>query len=297
MNFPTMLDYVLHRSNFKRKVLALKAIPDKFFMFLSCSHAKICAPLKLNTSRVKPGLPECCRLCLTPAPGDILFPPSPWVLSISLVAPPGWWQHSSISFCWCLLLHTLCLAWALSLWCQDQNYSLWTHPVPSVYLQLVPFSGSSGSVYLQHKGTSWQLGFSVLLLSIPLLLWADNYNSKREFHSTLHCMESWSPMLCGIQLCRALHTPASRVMITSAWWCTIKKAFPSLSIVRLNDGKIGHCLHPSILNSAHLTQRKLLEVSERDGWVVLCGKGLRTPWRNYHMHSAREIQQSHEHKD
>lgn len=40
-----------------------------------------------------------------------------------------------------------------------------------------------------------------------------------------------------------------------------------MPIVRRKDGKTGHYMERSILNRAQLPQRKLSEVSERDGWV------------------------------
>lgn len=167
------MDYVPHQSDFKRKVLALKAIPAEFFMAMRCSRAKLCALVELNTSRDSlAALPKSYRFCLTPAPGDILFLPSPWVLSISLVAPSGWWQHCSISFCWCLLLHTSCLAWALSLW------HVRTRTIPCEHILSHPcifsyyLSHSLGGLGLYTFNTnvpSWQLGFSVLLLWIPFI--------------------------------------------------------------------------------------------------------------------------------
>lgn len=108
MNLSTILDYVplkmqvlewwtesrefmgcLHATSIRlqKQGLGPKSNPAEFFMCVMCSHAKVCALLELNTSR--DSLPKSCRFCLTPAPGDSLFPPSPWVLSISLVAPPG----------------------------------------------------------------------------------------------------------------------------------------------------------------------------------------------------------------
>lgn len=114
-----------------------------------------------NTSRASlPALPESCRFCLTTALGNILFPPSPCVLSISLMAPPGWWQHSSISSYWCLLLHTSCLAWPLSLW----HVRTRTIPGEPILSHLYIFS-----YYLSHSFGA--LGLYTLNTKVPPDCW------------------------------------------------------------------------------------------------------------------------------
>jgi len=103
-------------------------------------------------------------------------------------------------------------------------------------------------------------------------------------HSLALCTASCtarSPTMCRVQHCRALHTHSPQVAVSLILYHS--KTFPLSTIVRRRGGKAGYFLEPSVLNRVLLTQRKLLEVSERDGCVVLSGQGLEGPRRNYNI--------------
>lgn len=182
--------YAIYSSDFKRKILALKSIPASFSYVW-------CGPM--------PNSVHCWSLtlqeipCLSPA-GSAGLQPQEIASSLHLhgFCPSHWWHLLVITTFFHLHLLVSALAHVSSLsivplTCQDQDHSLWTHPVPSVYLQLllVPFSWSSGSAHLQHKGTVPTAVFLCVVTINSVNYFYEQIITIISGNSTEHCIE-WS---------------------------------------------------------------------------------------------------------
>lgn len=108
------------------------------------------------------------------------------------MTPPAWWQHSSISFCWCLPSLSVVLAcpfdtpgpFLVSLSCPICVSSATTCPAL--------WSRSSGSINLQHKGILQTAGLLCVVTITSLNNLYVDIIAIISGNSTAHCIV-WSP--------------------------------------------------------------------------------------------------------